>query len=140
MKKLFSLLLLLTLSLTLAGCDDATSDDLYSYDDYIHLTNFSQIQTQYEDTYLVYYYSVSCSHCSIIKDIVLEFAESNPNDIAIYLIDAYNVGGTNYVEGMGGTPALLTIVSGQIVDMNVGSLAIPIVIEDIDNGYYSYTD
>ena len=83
---------------------------------------------------------MSCSHCSIIKDVVLEFAEGETSDIAIYLIDAYNVAGTNYVEGMTGTPALLTIVGGQIVDMNIGSLAIPITLEDIENGYYSYTD
>lgn len=137
MKKLFSLLLLLTLSFTLAGCEDSSE---YSYSDFTHLTNFSQIQTQDEEVYLVHYYSLTCSHCELVKPTILEFADTNTKGVKVYFIDAYNVTGTNYVDGMDGTPALLTISNGLIVDMNVGSVNIPLVLEDIEQGQYAYTN
>ncbi|MFK5883593.1 MAG: thioredoxin family protein [Candidatus Izemoplasma sp.] len=139
MKKILSILLLLTLSFTLAGCADDTGDDL-DYSDFDHLSNYSQVLTQEEDQYFVYFYATWCSICATVKTDVLTFTNSNVNDAKVYLIDIDHLAGENFIPGFDGVPTMVTIVNGQLVNMNVGGTAIRITINDTNASNYSYFD
>ena len=118
------------------------------YDDFDKLTSFQAIDRQAEDQYLVYFYSESCSHCATIKDTVLKFAKSNDTDLKVYLLDAGSgISGVNNIVNpnnpndlMDGTPSLVTVVDGRIVDLNSGATDIPNVLELINEGTYTYID
>ena len=62
-------------SLDSASSSLLTSSSSYTYDDVIdkHIY-WSNIFTRSEDTYLVYIYSLTCSHCNAIKNDVVSFA------------------------------------------------------------------
>ena len=118
------------------------------YDDFDHLTSFQAIDRQAEDQYLVYYYSETCGYCSEIKDTVLKFAKNNKADLKVYIIEAGPaISGVNNIVNpndpndlMDGTPSLVTVVDGRIVDLNSGATDIPNVLELINEGTYTYID
>lgn len=118
------------------------------YDDFDHLTSYQAIERQDEDQYLVYYYSETCSYCAEIKDTVLKFAKNNKADLKVYIMQASpSISGVNNIvnpnnanDPMDGTPALVTVVDGQVVDLNSGAVDIPNVLELINEGTYTYID
>lgn len=112
-------------------------DKTLDYKSFDSIKNYSEITMQDEDQYLVYYYSETCPACTTIKTEVLEFADSNEAGIKVYFMDAAKTRGTNYITEMTGTPSLLTIVDGVIVDLNVGNELIPQTFDSINNGSYS---
>lgn len=137
MKKLFSLLLLFTLSFALVGCEEAEDDGL-QYSEFEHLYNYSQVLTQSEDEYFVYFYATWCSVCSKVKDDILPFTFSNTNEVKVYLIDIDHLTGENFIEGFEGVPTLVTIVDGVLVDLNVGETNIRITLNDTNAGIYDF--
>ena len=108
------------------------------YSSFDRIEDYSLIDEMPEDEYLVYYYTVSCYYCKEIKEEVLDFADDNNRGIKVYFIDAENVTGTNYIAGMDGTPSLLTVINGQIVNLVGGATDIPNTFRDINNGSYLY--
>jgi len=112
-------------------------DKTLAYDSFDTVDNYSYIQTQEEDQYLVYWYSESCPACSAIKDEVLEFSDSNEAGIKVYFMDAANASGTNYITQMTGTPSMIVVVDGIIVDLALGNTQIPELFNAINNGTYS---
>ena len=112
-------------------------DDTLDYDSFDTIDDYSQIQLKSESQYLVYWYSETCPACTAIKQEVLDFADENEAGIKIYFMDAAKTTGTNYITQMTGTPSLLTVVNGVIVDLNVGSDLIPKTFDEINNGSYS---
>ena len=139
MKKILSILLLLTLSFTLAGCDEDSSDEL-DYSDFEHLTNYSQVLTQEEDQYFVYFYATWCSICATVKSDILTFTDSNVNGVKVYLVDIDYLAGENFIPGFEGVPTMVTIVNGALVNTNIGGTAIRITITDTNASNYSYFD
>lgn len=119
-----------------------SSKKVYAYEDFedIRLGNYAEMTTQAEDTYVVYYYSEYCGFCTEIKDIVLEFAEGNDEDVKMYLIDSYNVEGTN-PEPEGSqyryTPAMFVVKDGEVVTKYSGAEDIPAALKEIEAGTHS---
>ena len=96
-----------------------------------------------EEQYLVYFYSDSCSLCTVIKDEVADFASSNNANIKLYYLDAAKLKEGEYdylyaTYGIGGTPAMLTIVNGSVVHVSSGYIEIPETFNLINNGNYGY--
>ena len=110
---------------------------VFADSDFDTIDDYSQIQLKSESQYLVYWYSETCPACTAIKQEVLDFADENEAGIKIYFMDAAKTTGTNYITQMTGTPSLLTVVNGVIVDLNVGSDLIPKTFDEINNGSYS---
>ncbi len=97
-----------------------------------------------EDQYIVYWYGLNCSHCNDIKQEVLEFADNNKAGIKVYLMDSSNATtGTNDIVdpdtgvAMTGTPSMIVVVDGVVVDVFVGSGDVPNLIDDINDGVYN---
>jgi len=108
------------------------------YTSFDHIDNYSDILNMPEDDYLVYYYSENCHYCKEIKTQVLEFADKNNADIKVYLLDAGNVSGYNNIAGMDGTPSLLMVVDGHLVDLVGGTTKIISIFDKINSDSYIY--
>lgn len=110
------------------------------YTSVTHIEDQTSVYNMPEDEYLVYFYSPECYYCKEIKMDILNFADENDADIKVYFLDQYNVTGTNNVPGMDGTPTILTIKNGQIVDLSPGATGILNTLSEINNGSYIYID
>jgi len=108
------------------------------YDSFETIENFSLVNQMPESEYLVYYYTEDCTFCKQIKTAVLEFADDNNAGIKVYFIDGYNVTGINTVPGMEGTPSLVTVRNGVVVNLVAGAVDIPNTFDEINAGTYGY--
>ena len=120
-----------------------------NYDDFKDVTieRYAEITQMPEDQYIVYYYGVECGHCIEIKQDVLNFANQNEANIKVYLLesssdDFANNNITHPVTGrqMSGTPSMVTVVNGVVVDLNVGRDVVVDLIDKINEGSYSLID
>ena len=109
-----------------------------TYDSFDHIEDYSQITTMPEDEYLVYWYSEECYYCKQVKPDILEFANDNNENIKVYFLDAANASGYNNIPGMDGTPSILFISDGNIVDLVGGSTQILALLEQINADTYLY--
>ena len=109
-----------------------------TYDSFDHIDNYSNITQMDEDRYLVYFYSDVCHYCNDIKPQVLEFADENGANVKVYFLDAGSAEGINTIPGMDGTPTLLMIVDGHLVDMVSGTTSIISIFDQINGGTYAY--
>ena len=112
-------------------------DKSLSYSSFDTIDDYSYIQTQEEDQYLVYWYSETCPACTAIKTEVLEFADSNSAGVKVYFMDAASATGTNYISQMTGTPSMVVVVNGIVVDLALGNAQIPELFDAINNGTYA---
>jgi len=117
----------------------------YKYSDFENINSFYAIQTQEEDEYLVYYYSESCGYCNEIKEDVLNFAHENNAGIKMYLLDAATATGSTLVitdptsgATMDGTPSLIIVKNGVIVQMSPGYINVLQIIDEINSGTNNY--
>jgi|LGVF01.2.fsa_nt_gb thiol-disulfide isomerase/thioredoxin len=108
------------------------------YTSFDRIEDYSDITNMNENEYLIYFYSEECYYCKEIKYDVLEFADENNEGIKVYFLDAGNVTGYNNISGMDGTPSILMVVNGQLVDLVGGSTQILSVFEQINSGTYLY--
>lgn len=115
------------------------------YDDFVEIGSYQEIEDQEEDTYFVYWYGDNCSHCTAIKDQVMDFAKHA--DYEFYTINSSNASGTpNLIHPddptiyMSGTPTLIVIQNGEVVDMAVGGDKVPVLINQIESGNYDVID
>ncbi len=115
------------------------------YEDFDHIDNYYLIGSQEEDAYLIYYYSPTCGYCNMIKEDLLNFAKSHEGDVKIYFLNAQDVGSPPFPitdpttgDEMSGTPSLITIVNGQIVQMAPGYVNVLDILAQIDDGTYPY--
>lgn len=113
------------------------------YEDFDAITSYQSILDQEEDTYLVYWYGANCSHCALIKDQVIKFANKNDEKIKVYFIDSSTATGvanlehpTNSELKMTGTPTMIVVKDGAVADMIVGSEDIPELLNLINAGKY----
>ena len=116
----------------------------YEYDSFDYVTSYGDVTNMPEDQYIVYWYGLNCSHCNDIKQEVLEFADNNKAGIKVYLMDSSNATtGTNDIVdpdtgvAMTGTPSMIVVVDGVVVDVFVGSGDVPNLIDDINDGVYN---
>ncbi len=115
-------------------------DNSLTYGSFDTVDDYLYIQTQEEDQYLVYWYSETCPACAAIKEEVLDFADDNEAGIKVYFMDASKTSGTNYIQQMTGTPSVVVVVDGTIVDLALGNEAIPQLFNAINSGTYSNID
>jgi thiol-disulfide isomerase/thioredoxin len=110
------------------------------YDDFEHLQTYEEFDNKPEQKYAVYLYSEECGYCIQIKNKLLNFADSNESDLKVYFIDIYSVSGNSTVlpSQVTGTPSLIVIEDGNVVDVFGGSEDIPAFIDDINNGEYTF--
>lgn len=117
----------------------------YTYNDFDTINSFYAIQTQEEDEYLVYYYSENCGYCNDIKEQVLNFAHDNNAGVKLYLLDAATATGSTLLitdpttgETMDGTPSLISVKNGVIVQMSPGYINVLQTIGEINDGTNDY--
>ena len=115
-----------------------------NYDDFDHITSYQSILDQEEEEYLVYWYGPNCTHCALIKDEVIQFANKNNADIKVYFVDSSATSGvanlehpTNSNITMSGTPTMIVVKDGVVADMVIGSEDIPNLISLINAGQYN---
>lgn len=120
MKRLMIVLMLIFL---LSACAEQEDKEL-DYDDFEHLTAWSEINGLEDGTIFVYYYSPYCSACQTIKQVVLEYADDN-HPIPLYLMvsDDYRSQGTPPTS-IQSIPALLIYEGHQFDRMLSGSTVI----------------
>lgn len=113
------------------------------YEDFDHISSYQSILDQEEEQYMVYWYGENCSHCALIKEKVIQFANRNNEKIKVYFINSSEATGvanlehpTNENIKMEGTPTMLVIKDGAVADMVVGSEDIPNLIDLINAGKY----
>lgn len=120
-----------------------------SYEDFEPYTiqRYSQITEMSEDQYLVYYYGESCSHCKDIKQTVLNFTNENDAGVRVYLLESStdDFSNNNVVHpvtgvAMTGTPSMITVRNGVIVDLNVGKDLVLDLMDKINDGTYNRLD
>ncbi len=110
---------------------DMLNIHMSDYDEFDHLSSFSEVETQAEGTYLVYYYSVSCGYCNQIKEEVLDFAESNDANMKVYFINAAEVPSQGSYN-ITGTPSLLYIVDNEFEDKISGAYDVPEFLQNLE--------
>lgn len=114
----------------------------YDYDEFQRIGSFQAVNDMEEDQYLVYFYGEYCNHCQDIKQQVLKFANKNDAEITVYLMESGSTTGINNIvspitdKPMNGTPSMIVVIDGIIVDIAVGADDIPTLLNDIDEGTY----
>lgn len=138
----YSLLIITVMALLLSGCEVETG--VLDYDDFQQnkVSSYSELESQSSGRYIAYYYSETCSHCIEIKPEILNFF-SGLEDIPFYLLDIVDADDRSGFEEFIGTPTLMLLQDGEILEMYIGSDRIKVFIEsytdfDIDNLEYSY--
>ena len=138
-----SAIIILSVALIISQNDgNEPVEDLYQYEQFQHLTEWEVLDDQPRDLYAVYVYNEYCSHCSDIKQDVLEAATYNSSGLKIYLVDTYNVSGDNsgiILNGstITGTPTMLLYRDGDLVEMNTGTPTILSFLNDVHDGKYT---
>ena len=106
-----------------------TSDDL-KYKDFPKISSYEEVNQIQDDTYLLYFYSETCSYCNQIKDRSLNFFEEHKDDLPVYLLDADRIRGSKdslnlpFGESLKSTPTLMVVQNGIIIDFLVGTIEI----------------
>lgn len=128
------------------------------YNDFndVRLQNFSEVTQQDEEEYFVYFYGERCDFCTDIKSEILGFADSNNADLKVYVIESADP--DDYVQitrqgqtinaapildpatglNITGTPTLITVRNGIVVDVSAGPNVIVDVIEQVEAGTYAF--
>lgn len=106
-------------------------DPMPTYQDMEHLTNWDNVLDQSEYEYFLYYYSPTCGYCNQIKTYMLNFANENGSNLKMYFLDAGYMTGTDPFD-LTGTPTLLHVVNGEMVNKKVGSVTIPEYLEQYE--------
>ncbi len=138
---------------------NAANPDLdYSSFEDVHIENFRDVTTIDDTEYIVYFYGVNCGYCKDIKYQVLNFAETNNQDIKVYMLESatpddwiLDDNGTQTTEDdyyrsdikdphsnyyMRGTPAMVTVKNGVVIDMVVGPDLILSLIDSVEEETY----
>jgi len=113
------------------------------YDSFTHIENELSVYNLPEDEYIVYFYTENCGACKALKYDVLEFADSNNQDVEVYFVDLDIVrssGVLDVPDQVEYTPSIMVIVNGVARDLVVGAgdTEIPAVFDAINNGTYQY--
>lgn len=144
MKKIIFILILL-FTLTLSSCDPEEVDDgLLEYSDLADKEVFSYAESEgkSKDKYIVYYYHQSCSHCQDVKQEILSFGESFEH-LDFYLLDISKALDVSSYEEFVGTPTVLVLSGGDIVESYIGKdkvLDFIDIYNDIEFDYELFTN
>ena len=124
------LLLFTCLLLTGCGATNTKPEKQYDYEDVTRHIDWYDSFDQEENEYLVYYYSDTCSHCSRIKNDIIEYYFSNIETLYFVNTNQNSVfGKTKDLTGLSdiesfyifGTPFLIRFKDWKISDYYPGS-------------------
>jgi len=120
MRKL-TLLLITILVLTLSSCveEEPIVLDYSSFEDNL-ITSYNEASHEFENKYIVYYYSQSCGHCATVKDDILQFFDSFET-LPFYIFDVSQAEGTSDLEEFYGTPTVFVMSDGVVTESYIGS-------------------
>lgn len=112
-----------------------------SFDKANSYTEFTQME---EDEYLVYWYGDNCSHCIEIKEDILAFANDNNRGIKMYFAESSETDGNWQIiidpddfSPITGTPSLITVKNGIIVDIAKGKVEVLATLDAINNNTFN---
>ena len=113
------------------------------YSSFTHIEDEVSIYNMPEEEYIVYFYTEECGACKALKYEVLQFADSNNQDVTVYFVDLDIVresGSLNIPSEVEYTPTIMVIVNGITKDIAVGAgdTDIPAVFDAINDGTYQY--
>lgn len=133
MKKLLKLTIVLIVSLITIGCGKTSSTlPALDYNDFpgqfIEITD-DQLYMP-ESDYYIYFYSLNCYACQLIKNDVLN-TFYDASETTVYLVDI-SVGGINPNTGVTGTPTIIRVVDNVVVESYPGRTAILEMLDDIN--------
>ncbi|MDC0559039.1 hypothetical protein OAO42_01370 [Candidatus Izimaplasma bacterium] len=114
------------------------------YNSFDHIDTYGEFTQMEENEYLVYWYGDSCSACIRIKEDVLNFAFDNNRGIKMYFAEVSDTDG-NYLSivdpddlvAISGTPSLITVRNGVIVDIAKGSIEVVETLDAINNNTFN---
>ncbi len=135
---LYAIIGLLVLAIAIGPIYSAFAEPSFGegYDDHPKIMDFSEIDDLGQgETELIYRFHPECGACVRIKGEVLDFAKTNEAGLKVYMTHV------DYEENVPtglyrGTPSLLVIENGQVVDEFVGSSEIPAFFNDVNDGTY----
>lgn len=106
-------------------------EELDYYDERLtFITSNTELLSQDAESYYVYMFSPTCSHCLSIKQEVLEFVFNELNE-PFFIIDAYDYTKNDGYSDWGQyVPTLIKIVNGEIVEEYVGTIEVRTCISD----------
>jgi thiol-disulfide isomerase/thioredoxin len=106
MKKFMMVLMVLCV---LVGCEtEPETTEMRTYEDYVHLTRWDDLDDLKDGTVLVYYYSFYCSACQSIKEDIFDYADANPT-IPIFFM------ATGDIRSQGSPPTHISYVPSLLV-------------------------
>lgn len=134
----------LSAALIITNTIEDNNTTTYEYDEFEHLYDFSQFDSQNESLYGVYYYQETCGGCQAAKQDTLAFATENNLNMNVYLVDANLTSDNDNVkddivfngEELRYTPTLLIYNDGVLEDMIVGYEALISFYNTVENGNY----
>ncbi|MCF7926205.1 MAG: hypothetical protein K9L74_01340 [Candidatus Izimaplasma sp.] len=120
-------------------------DDSLDYDSFKHISSYEEFPQMPEETYVIYWYGENCGYCTQIKVDVLEFADSNQADLKVYLSESSSTAGSpssvlDPFDGitLTGTPTMIFVRNNVVIDLQVGSDKVLLMMEQINNGTYPF--
>lgn len=131
MKKLI-LLITLLLTITLSGCETAFEElDYTDFPDSV-VTNYSALEDIKDQRYVAYYYSKNCGHCADIKQDILNFF-NHFKDMPFYILDTSLAKDVSGYDEFIGTPTVMVIANGVVLESYVGTFEIKDFIKEYDD-------
>ncbi|TVP94404.1 MAG: thioredoxin family protein [Acholeplasmatales bacterium] len=115
MRKLYGLILLGLLGLTLSACDDWSRTSPYAR--YTHLSSWSELdQMSVDGLWIVYFYLDRCAACLGIEDDVLNFATQYGSQIPLYFVNSGRVD-DDPPAGVRRVPTLLIYDGDELIEI-----------------------
>jgi thioredoxin-related protein len=116
---------------SLTACtEEETPDQTIDYNDFEEVGSFETALSKEEESYLLYFYSETCSICVNVKSDVLSFFDTNQELMKVYMMDVYNTEGNYRSIDLGegaelvGTPTLILVENGAVRSFFQGSVEI----------------
>lgn len=115
------LLLITTLVLTLAACAPEVPVilDYSSFEEQL-ISSYNEATYEFENKYIVYYYSQNCGHCANVKDDILHFFDSF-NTLPFYIFNISDANDVSDLEEFYGTPTVFVMSDGVVSESYIGS-------------------
>ena len=143
MRKLL-LLSITLLVITLSACKLEPVNKELDYSDFEEhlISSYDTAENDFENKYVVYYYSSYCSHCETIKPDILGFFDT----FEIFPFYIFNITGApdvSSLEEFVGTPTLFVMSDGVVLESYIGSTNIHEFIArymDLELDYSTFAD
>jgi thiol-disulfide isomerase/thioredoxin len=113
-----------------------------SYSDFNKINDYSEVSTQENSIYGVYFYSEKCGACISIKEDTISFANNNKLNMQLYMLDAQTTSGDRNNINLNGntmssTPTLLIYENNVLIKFYIGTIEITDFYEAVKSETFS---